>query len=136
MTSEHDRHVYGKSAPKQNTDWSKANPHGYKLTPIPEEKVCGFCDTQKDYIFALSDVVVCMKCANEILERTDIERGFKPYHGSIVEPMFCARCGVDVVTGISFNIRLCYDCIRKAGIYELQWKGRKIRRVSGARKVA
>jgi hypothetical protein len=131
MTSDYDKHVYG-SAPRTNTDWSKANPHNLKLTPIPSEKICGFCDTVKEYIFALSDVVVCYKCANEVMERTDVRYGFKPFVGDI----FCARCGIDVYKGVSLNIRLCSECITKAGQFELRWKGRRIRKASKARIVA
>jgi hypothetical protein len=135
MSSDYEKHVYG-SAPRTNKDWSKANPHKLKLTSIPENRVCGFCDTVKDYVFALSDVVVCYKCANEILERKDIQYGIKPYKGTPMDPMFCARCGNDVVEGVSLNIRLCNECITKAGKFELRWRGRRIRRASGARKVA
>ncbi|MEM0142656.1 MAG: hypothetical protein QXL94_01680 [Candidatus Parvarchaeum sp.] len=136
MTSRYDMHVYGESAPRSNSDWSKANPHGYKLRPIPSEKMCAFCDSQKDYIYALTGVVVCMKCANEVLERHDVDVQIKPYYGALTKPMFCARCGIDVIRGVSLNVKICSSCIEKAGIYEMKWQGRKIRKISGARKIA
>ena len=136
MTSRYEKHVYGESAPRSNKDWSKANPHDLKLTPIPEEKMCILCDTQKENIFGLTDVVMCIKCANEVSERTDYHYTAKRYFGGYVDPMFCARCGNDVVYGMKFNLHACKSCIEKAGRFQDRWTGKKIQRAGKARKVA
>ncbi|MEM0142627.1 MAG: hypothetical protein QXL94_01535 [Candidatus Parvarchaeum sp.] len=133
MSSSYEKHKYGSAAPRSNNDWSKANPHDLRLRPIPTEKVCGMCDTQREFVFALTDVVVCSKCANEILERTDTQKSGKIYVGNPMNPMFCARCGAPVTIGMKFNMRMCAKCIERAGKYEMGWR---IKKASGARKIA
>lgn len=134
MVSREGRGEYGTGVkdPDRMTeeDIRNMNPHGHKLTKIPEEIMCPSCDRVMEYTFPVQDAVFCLSCANKVKERTDVKSTYKPYI-TASSPIFCFRCGKDVNLGWKITTHVCYSCVRRAGRYEL---GRRARQY--ARRVA
>lgn len=98
-------------------DWEHYNPHHLKLNKIPEEKMCGLCDSVADTIFPIVGMVLCFDCANEVKERDDIFLQLKPYM-RVSKATFCGRCGRTVNWGAAATTRICHKCTVRAGKFE------------------
>ncbi len=108
-------------------DIRNMNPHGHKLTKIPEEKTCIVCDSVKEYIFPINNAIFCVKHGNELREHKGEYIVSKPYY-TISKPMFCFKCGELVSIGWNITTRACLSCVQKAGKYEMGWRARKYAR--------
>lgn len=108
------------------------NPLNIKMTQLPEEKMCGLCDTKADILFPITDVLLCLPCAEALAERTDIPPVSYKLYQNLKPEGFCAKCGADVVIGVKANFHICHKCTEKLGKVE---RARRIKEVAQARKI-
>lgn len=107
------------------------NPLDIRLKPIPEETVCALCHSKADYVFPITDMILCLEHAEIMAEYKDVKVTFKP-HADITGRSHCAVCGKPVIYGVRANTHICNKCTIKLGKMQ---EGIRIQEAAKARKV-
>ncbi len=111
MTSREERGAYGFG--RQVKNWDTYSPLGHRVTPFPEEKVCGICESKCDVVFPVAPKL-CGRCAMHAIGRSDVMNKWR-FGPPTLSGYHCDNCGQLTYRPLQVNTRICHPCTSRLG---------------------